>query len=64
MADVGAVLLSWAVTHFEEQDRQVIGLDCAAGNGPLRDYCERLGFTYYRQVNDRDYVAALYEKRL
>jgi hypothetical protein len=52
------------VTHIDEQDRQVIRLDCAAGNKPLRDDYERLGFTHCREVNDRDYVAALYEKRL
>ena len=64
VTDVGEALLSWAVTCIGEQGRQLVRLDCTAGNGPLRDYYERLGFTYWRQVNDRDYVTALYERRL
>lgn len=61
---LGEVLLSWAMAHIAGQGRRVVRLDCAAGNKLLRDYYERLGFTFRRQIVDRDYVAALYEKRL
>jgi GNAT superfamily N-acetyltransferase len=62
--DLGAVLLRWAEEHIRGQGRTLARLDCAVDNGRLRRYYEELGYAYRRQVRDRDYSAALYEKRL
>ncbi len=61
---LGEVLLTWAMAHIAGHGRPVARLDCAAGNKPLCDYYERLDFTFCRQIIDRDFVAALYERKL
>ena len=58
---VGHALLAWAEVEIRRQKRPFLRLDCAAGNGRLRQYYEDQGFIYRRQVSDHDYVAALYE---
>jgi signal transduction histidine kinase/RimJ/RimL family protein N-acetyltransferase len=61
---IGTALLGWAMEESRRRGRQLVRLDCAAGNGRLRRYYEELGFTYCGQIQDDDYVAALYEMKL
>jgi signal transduction histidine kinase/GNAT superfamily N-acetyltransferase len=61
---IGTALLNWAMDQIRNQEKQTIRLDCAAGNGRIRQYYEEHGFTYRGQYQDHDYVAALYERKL
>ncbi len=68
---MGAALLHWAMDESRRQGKQVIRLDCGAANrepeaasGRLRRYYEELGFVYFGEVQDHDYTAVLYEKKL
>lgn len=60
--NLGGLILFWARQQVIQQGRRFMRLDCAAGNGRLRQYYEAHGFLYRGQVTDHDYVAALYEK--
>jgi signal transduction histidine kinase/RimJ/RimL family protein N-acetyltransferase len=61
---MGTVLLTWAMDESRRRGKQVIRLDCAAGNGRMRRYYEELGFRFCGEVRDHDYTAALYEKKI
>jgi ribosomal protein S18 acetylase RimI-like enzyme len=61
---IGATLLTWAMDEIRRQGKQYIRLDCAASNGRLRHYYEEQGFTCRGELQDRDYIAALYEMKL
>ena len=60
--NVGGLILFWAMMKTKQEGRQFLRLDCLAGNGRLRHYYEELGFIYRGEVQDHDYMAALYEK--
>lgn len=62
--NVGGAILSWVAMMAQQQGRQFLRLDCLASNGRLRRYYEEQGFTYRGEVQDHDYMAALYEKML
>lgn len=62
--NVGGAILSWVEMMAQQQGRQFLRLDCLASNGRLRRYYEEQGFTYRGEVQDHDYMAALYEKML
>lgn len=61
---LGLWILNWAGMKVMQADKPCLRLDCLASNGRLRRYYEDQGFVYQGDVIDRDYVAALYEKRL
>ena len=59
---LGGMILFWAQMQVKKHGRQFVRLDCAAGNGRLRQYYEDMGFLYRGQLEDHDYSAGLYEK--
>jgi signal transduction histidine kinase/GNAT superfamily N-acetyltransferase len=68
---IGAALLNWAMEESRRQGKQLVRLDCGVSNGEpeaasgrLRRYYEELGFVYCGEVQDYDYTAVLYEKKL
>ncbi len=60
---VGSMILFWAMLQAERKGKQFLRLDCAAGNGRLRQYYQNQGFEYRGLMNANDYHAALYEKK-
>ena len=61
---IGADILDWWRAAIRDQNKAFARLDCQADNVRLRRYYEEQGFVFKRKAIDRDYVAALYEKRL
>ncbi len=61
---LGDVLLERAIALIRRQERRFIRLDVAAKNQRLRRYYESRGFVCRGQVEDHDYLGALYEKKL
>jgi GNAT superfamily N-acetyltransferase len=59
---IGEMILFWAQQQVKQQGRQFVRLDCAAGDGRLRQYYKDMGFLYKGLIEDHDYSAALYEK--
>jgi GNAT superfamily N-acetyltransferase len=49
-AGLGRELLDWAATATREHGRELLRLDCDAGNGPLRGYYEAAGFHHCHDV--------------
>lgn len=62
--NLGGLILLWAIMKAKRERKQLLRLDCLAGNGRLRRYYEEQGFIYRGAVNDHDYAAALYEKEI
>jgi GNAT superfamily N-acetyltransferase len=60
---IGAAILEWSLSQVRRQGKSYLRLDCLASNDRLRSYYEEQGFVYQGQVSDRDYLAALYERR-
>lgn len=61
---LGDILVDWAVALIIEKKRHFIRLDVAAWNNRIRQYYEERGFSFCGQVEDHDYLGALYEKRI
>ena len=61
---IGALILEWAKEHIRSQGKQFIRLDCLATNLKIREYYEKLRFTFRGLATQEDYHAALYEMRL
>jgi GNAT superfamily N-acetyltransferase len=61
---LGDVLLDWAIGLIRRQERRFVRLDMPAENDAMRQYYENRGFVYRGQVEDHDYVGALFEKEL
>ena len=62
--NLGSMMLFWAMMQVKRAGKQFLRLDCAAGNGRLRQYYEEQEFQFRGLVTDHDYQAALYEKEL
>lgn len=61
---IGEAILAWAEAKAGEEGRQLLRLDCLAGNQRLRRYYREQGFGYRGEHTDRDYSAALFEKEV
>ena len=61
---LGDVLLDGAIALIRQRERRFVRLDVPAKNDRLRRYYERRGFVYRGQVEDHDYLGALFEKEL
>ncbi len=61
---LGAAILDWACMAIRSAGKPYARLDCQYHNSRLRQYYEEAGFVFRGQAVDRDYAAALYEKRL
>jgi GNAT superfamily N-acetyltransferase len=49
-AGLGAQILDWADAHVRERGRSELRLDVVSDNAPLRQYYERAGFAYVRDL--------------
>jgi len=58
---LGIALLAWAADHLRQCSRRLLRLDCVAGNQPLCQYYERLGFEGRGIVSIDRYELARYE---
>ena len=61
---LGSMILFWAMMQAKRRGKQFLRLDCAAGNGRLRQYYEEQAFQFRGLLTDHDYEAALYEKEV
>jgi GNAT superfamily N-acetyltransferase len=61
---LGAKMLAWTVEQIRQAGKSTARLDCQAGNRRLRRYYLDQGFIYQGQIHDRDYTAALFEKKI
>lgn len=63
----GQALLNWVVSRAAAREKGFVRLDCAADNPGLRDFYERLGYRFVRDVTvdaptgDRVLSSSLYE---
>ncbi len=61
---VGLQMLNWAEKKTKTQGKKFLRLNCMAEDRKIRDYYEKAGFTYLRDVQGTKSLASLYEKPL
>jgi GNAT superfamily N-acetyltransferase len=62
---IGAKMLEWSGQLARSMSKEFLRLDCDAGDRKIRDYYEKLGFTYLRDVPAPfGWTVSLFEKDL
>lgn len=61
---IGRKMLKWAEAASRKADKKFLRLNCLAEDRKIRDYYERDGFAYVRDVHGPKAMASLYEKTL
>jgi GNAT superfamily N-acetyltransferase len=61
---VGTEMLRWAEAKARSEGKKFLRLNCIAEDKGIRDYYEKAGFTYLKDVPGPKALASLYEKAL
>ena len=61
---IGDSMMRWAEEEAVRAGKKYLRLDCLAANKGIREYYEKKGFIYQRDISPRDWRASLYEKRI
>jgi ribosomal protein S18 acetylase RimI-like enzyme len=61
---LGLRMLRWAEAKARDEGKRCLRLDCLASNKTIREYYEKAGFVYIRDILMPGWKASLYEKKL